>query len=151
MSDKFILYIGVGAIAVFGIIVIAYMMLRKKMNSSEVREIQRLREGTEEKKFSAEVVYQKLYIIYKKIPFLKRYLLKLRRRLEIVNIDDEYLIRKQSSKILTNTILIIIPITIAIIALTKENHLILAFLLIFEIFLVDTFIDGMVDKIDNKL
>ena len=93
---------GIGVL--FGIIVIAYMMLRKKLNSSGVREIQQLRQGTEEKKFSSEILYQKLYVKYLKIPFLKKYLLKIRRRLEIINIDDEYLTRKQSSKILTNTL-----------------------------------------------
>lgn len=151
MSSQLLLYFIGGAIALFAIIIIVYLLLRKKMGSSEARQIQQLREGTKEKRFSSEVLYQKLYIIYRKIPFLKRYLLKLRRRLEIINIDDEYLTRKQASKILTNTILIIIPATIVIIMLTKNNILILAFLLIFEIFMIDTFIDGMVDKIDNKL
>ena len=108
MSSDIILYFLMGIGILFAIIVIAYFMLRKKMNTSGVREIQKLREGTEEKKFSSEILYQKLYVIYQKIPFLKRYLLKIRRRLEIINIDDEYLTRKQASKILTNTILIIL-------------------------------------------
>jgi len=151
MSNDLFLYFAIGAGAVFGIIVIAYLILRKKMESSGIKEIQKLRKGTEEKRFSSEILYQKLYVIYKKIPFIKRYLLKVRRRLEIINIDDEYLTRKQSSKILTNALLIILPITLLIIILTKNNLLILFFLLVFELFLVDTFVDGMVDKIDNKL
>ena len=141
--------IGVGVL--FAVVVISYMMLKKKLDTSEVRQIQRLREGTKEKSFSSEVIYQKLYIFYLKIPFLKKYLLKIRRRLEIINIDDEYLTRKQASKILTNTLLIMTPVTLAIIALTKNNYLVLIFLLIFEVFMIDTFIGGMVDKLDNKL
>ena len=70
-----------------------------------MRQIQRLREGTKEKKFSAEVLYQKLYIFYLKTPFLKRYLLKLRRRLTIINVEDEYLTRRQSARIITNALL----------------------------------------------
>ena len=151
MSSQLFLYLAIGAVVIFAGIVVAYLILKKKMESSGIREIQQLRAGTEEKKFSSEVLYQKLYITYLKIPFIKRYLLKVRRRLEIINIDDEYLTRKQSAKILTNTILIILPITIAIILLTKNNYLVLSFLLIFEIFMIDTFMDGMVDKIDNKL
>ena len=150
-SSKLILYFGIAMAVLFGIIVITYVMLKKKMNSSGVREIQQLREGTKEKKFTLEILYQKLYVYYIKIPFLKRYLLKLRRRLEIVNIDDEYLTRKQASKILTNAILIVIPVTITVILLTKNNPLIMSFLLVFEVFLIDTIIGGMVDKIDNKL
>ncbi len=96
-------------------------------------------------------MYQKLYLFYLKTPFIKRYILKLRRRLEIINIDDEYLTRLQSSKILTKTFFLVIPITIAIILLTKNNMLLMSILLVFEIFMLDTFIDGMVDKIDNNL
>ncbi len=151
MSGNLPLYLMVGAGALFFVIVIVYLNLKKKMDSSGVREIQQLRAGTQEKNFSSEVIYQKLYVYYLKIPFLKRYLLKIRRRLEIINIDDEYLTRKQASKILTNTILIIIPVTLLIVLLTKDNYLVLCFLLVFEVFMVDTFMGGMVDKIDNKL
>ena len=151
MSNDILMYFLIGVVAVFAIIVVAYLIIRKKLNSSGVREIQKLRAGTEEKKFTSEILYQKLYVKYLKIPFIKRYLLKIRRRLEIINIDDEYLTRKQASKILTNAILIIIPLTIVIIAMTNQNTLLMTFLLVFEIFLADTIIGGMVDKIDNKL
>ena len=151
MSNDMLKYLLIGVIALFAIVVIAYLMLRKKMQSSGIREIQQLRVGTEEKKFTSEILYQKLYVKYLKIPFIKRYLLKIRRRLEIINIDDEYLTRKQASKILTNSILIIIPLTIIIILMTHENTLLMSFLLVFEVFLADTIINGMVDKIDNKL
>lgn len=128
---------------------IAYILLQK--NNKERKYITSLQQGTKKSKFSSEVIYQKLYLFYLKTPFIKRYILKLRRRLEIINIDDEYLTRLQSAKILTRTFLIVIPITIAIIILTKNNMLLMSMLLIFEIFMLDTFIDGMVDKIDNNL
>ena len=151
MSTDVLMYMLIGVGVAFAIIVIAYLLLRKKMQSSGVMEIQKLREGTEEKKFTKEILYQKLYVFYLKIPFVKRYLLKIRRRLEIINIDDEYLTRGQASKILTSAILIIIPLTIIIIIMTYENALLMTFLLVFEVFLADTVIGGMVDKIDNKL
>ena len=144
MSNDILMYLLIGVGGLFFIIVIAYLLLRKKMNSSGVREIQKLRAGTEEKKFTSEILYQKLYVKYVKIPFIKRYLLKIRRRLEIINIDDEYLTRKQASKILTNAILIILPLTIIIILMTNQNALLMSFLLIFEVFLADTLINGMV-------
>ena len=151
MSNDILLYFLIGILALFAIIVVAYLVLRKKMQSSGVREIQKLRAGTKEKKFTKEILYQKLYVKYLKVPFIKRYLLKIRRRLEIINIDDEYLTRMQTSKILTNAILIVVPLTIIIIMLTNQNPLLMWFLLIFEVFLADTLINGMVDKIDNKL
>ena len=41
----------------------------------------------QENKFSSDVTYQKLYLIYNKIPLLKRYVKKLRRKIEIISIE----------------------------------------------------------------
>ena len=144
-----LMYLMIGVGILFAIIVVAYIILQK--NNKEAKYIKQLQQGTKTSAFSSEIIYQKLYVFYLKTPFIKRYLLKLRRRLEIVNIDDEYLTRMQASKILTRAFLVVIPLTIAIIVLTKNNTLLMSILLIFEVFLLDTFIDGRVDKIDNNL
>ncbi len=149
MDNQMIKYLLYGVAGLFAVIILVYIILQK--NNKEQKYIQSLQQGTKKSKFSAEIIYQKLYLFYLKTPFLKRYILKLRRRLEIVNIDDEYLIRLQAAKILTRAFLIIIPVTIVIVALTYHNMLLMTMLLIFEVFLLDTFIDGMVDKIDNNL
>ena len=151
MNSNMLLYLMMGAGALFVAIVITFLIIKNKNQNSEIAQIRKLQQGTKEKSFSLEVMYQKLYVVYLKTPFLKRYLLKLRRRLAIINVEDEYLTRKQSAKILTNTLAIVIPLAIAIIAITKSNTLLMSMLLIFELFMVDTFIDGMVDKLDNKL
>ena len=151
MSNEVLLYIVIAAVALLAIVVIAFLILNKKMQSSEIKQIKALRQGTEKSSFSTEILFQKLDVYYRRIPILKRYLLKLRRRLEITNIDDEYLTRKQATQILTKALAIIIPTTVLVIVITKSNILLMAMLLIFELFLVDTIIDGMVDKIDNNL
>ena len=151
MDNTFIYYIMGGAAGAFVIIALIYYVLSKKMQTSEYKKIQRLQEGTKEKSFSTEVLFQKLYLTYIKIPFIKRYVLKIRRRLEIINIDDEYNTRKGTAKILTKTFAIIIPIIIITIVMTSQNILLMTILLIFELFMIDTFIDGSVDKIDNNI
>ncbi len=151
MSNQVIMYGLIGIAALFAIVIIVYIILMKRMNRLDVKQAMALKAGTDTNNFSMDVIYQKLYMIYIKIPGLKRYLVKLRRRLEIINIEDEYLTRRQSARILTNALLIIIPLTIGIILFTKNNTLLMAILLIFEIFMVETIIDGMVDKMDNKL
>ena len=151
MSNDILMYMLIGIGVLFVIIVLAYLMLRRKMQASGIREIQKLRAGTEEKKFTKEILYQKLYVKYLKIPFIKRYLLKIRRRLEIINIDDEFLTRLQTSKIITRALLIILPVTLIVIFMTKSNPLIMIIILIFELFIVDSLVDGMVDKLDNNL
>lgn len=151
MSDQIIFYIIGGASALFVIVLIIYFILSKKMKTSEYKRIQKLQQGTKESNFSTEILFQKLYLTYIKTPFLKRYVLKLRRRLEIINIDDEYVTRKEAAKILTKSLVIIAPIMIITIILTKSNYLLMTILLMFELFMIDTLIDGSVDKIDNTL
>ena len=151
MSTEMLKYIMMGTGVLFAIIIIAYLILNKKMQKSEYRQMKKLQEGTKASAFSMDIMYQKLYIAYMKIPFVKRYLYKLRRRLEILNIDDEYTTRKDTARILTKAILILIPVILLTILITSSNTLLMCILLIFELFIVDTMVDGMVDKIDNKL
>lgn len=151
MDNTIIYYIMGGTAGAFVIIAIIYYILSKKMQTSEYKKIQRLQEGTKEKSFSTEVLFQKLYLTYIKVPFIKRYALKIRRRLEIINIDDEYNTRKGTAKILTKTFAILVPIIILTIMFTSQNVLLMVILLIFELFMIDTFIDGSVDKIDNNI
>ncbi|MGN1270388.1 MAG: hypothetical protein ACI4UX_00050 [Clostridia bacterium] len=121
------------------------------MGKSDIRRMRELQQGTKENKFSADVIYQKLYLIYNKIPFLKRYVKKLRRKIEIISIEDEYITRRQTSKVITNSLLVIIPLTLAVFFFTKGNALLRVILLMFEVFLIETIMTGMVDKLDTKL
>ena len=151
MNTDLLKYVMIGALVAFGLIIVVYVILSKKMQKSEYKKIQKLQQGTKESKFSAEVLLQKLYLTYIKIPFLKRYVLKLRRRLEIINIDDEYNTRKDTAKILSKALAILVPVIIITIFITASNYLLMFILLMFEIFMMDTLIDGSVDKIDNNL
>ena len=151
MSNQVIFYIMGGSVAALVIIILAYYILSKKMQKSEYRQIRKLQQGTKAKSFSSEVLYQRLYITYSRIPFLKRYILKIRRRLEIINIDDEYSTRRDAAKILSRALAIVIPTAILTIIITSSNYLLMTILLIFELFMVDTIMDGSIDKKDTNL
>lgn len=144
------IFVGISAIAL-AFIVIAYLRLRKKSQNEDVVRIENLRKGTEQKDFSWDVFYQKLYIRYLKTPILKNYLMKIRRRLEINNIDDEFRTRLQSAKIITKALAVITPLTVVIIFLTHSNLLLMFIILIFELFMIDSFTDSLVNKIDDNL
>ena len=151
MSNQ-VIYIIMGAsVGILVFIVLAYYILSKKMQKSEYQQIRKLQQGTKEKTFSTEILYQKLYITYIRMPFLKRYILKLRRRLEIINIDDEYNTRRDSAKILTRALLIIIPTAVITMMITMSNYLLMVTLILFELFMIDTLIDGSIDKKDTNL
>ena len=98
-----------------------------------------------------DVFYQKLYIKFQKAPFIKRYLYKIRRRLEINNLDDEYLTRMQTAKIIFRAVILVTLLTIGVVVVTHNNLLLMGIILIFELFIIDTLTDSMVDKIDNNL
>ncbi len=121
------------------------------MKSKETKYIAQLVEGTKTNSFSMEVFYQKLYIYCTKVPFLKRYVLKIRRRIEIINLDDEYLTRRQTAEILLKAFILLIPLTLLVIFATRGNIILRLTLFLFEIFFLETFMEGKVDKIDNKL
>ena len=151
MSDSlFYIIIGIAGIGLLGVMV-WYFILSKRMNKEEMKYVKELRKGTKQNTFSLDIIYQQLYVFYTRIPFVKRYLAKLRRRLEIINVEDEYITRKQSAAYLTKAMLIIIPLTFIIIYLTNSNLLLMSILLIFEIFITEIIISGSVDKLDNKI
>ena len=143
----FLVIVGVA----FAAVIIMYMIIRKKRQNSDVVRIENLRKGTEQRSFSWDVFYQKLYIRYMHLPFIKAYLLKIRRRLEINNLDDEFTTRLQASKIITKALAIIIPLTVILIAITHSNILLMFIVLIFEAFIIDNLTDSMVNKLDNQL
>lgn len=147
-----ILYIIMGiTLGLLAIIVVAYLMLRKKMQNSDVKRINSLINDTKEKRYSLDVFYQKLYIKFQKASFIKRYLYKIRRRLEINNLDDEYLTRMQTAKIIFRAVILVTLLTIGVVVVTHNNLLLMGIILIFELFIIDTLTDSMVDKIDNNL
>ena len=151
MNTAITKYIAIIAAVFLVFILIAFFIINKKMSKSEYAKMKKLQKGTKAQGFSLELFYQKVYIRLIKTPFINRYLYKLRRRLEIINIDDEYVTRRESAKILLQGLIIFFGIAFATILITKNNFLLMSILLIFELFIVDTMIFGMVDKIDNNL
>ena len=151
MSTQMLKYIMIITVVLFVGIIVAYVILKRIMGKSEYAKMKKLQEGTKADGFSTDILYQKIYIRLIRTPFIKRYLFKLRRRLEIVNIDDEYTTRKEAAKIISKAAGIFLVIALLTILITHNNWLLMSILLIFELFIVDTMVQGMVEKIDNNL
>ena len=151
MSNQMLLYLMGGVAGLFGIILVVFLTLNKKMQTKETKYVSSLVEGTKQSSFNMDIFYQKFYIKAVRLPFVKKYALKLRRRLEIINLEDEFLTRKQTAQILFKAIMVIVPLTIVVIVLLKNNPLLMFTVLLFELFLIDSITDGMVDGIDNKI
>ena len=151
MSDQVLYYIIGGAGGAFILIIAVYFFLRTQLNKSDLKRIKELRAGTREKNFSLDVIYQRIYLVLKNFPITKRYLLKIRRRLEIIYIQDEYKTRRQAAKIILIIIALVIVATFLIFLLTKGDLLLRVTLLFLEAFLVETITTGTIDKLDTKI
>ena len=137
MSEQMLFYFMLGTGGIFLAIIFAYVLLRKKMMNKETMYVASLVEGTKESNFSMEIFYQKFYVFCTKIPGIRRYTLKIRRRVEIVNLEDEYLTRKQVAQVMFKAFLTIIPLTIVIILMTKTDMILMSTLLLFELFFIE--------------
>lgn len=151
LSDQlFFMLIGIMA-AAFAVIVIVYLYMAKKANNSKTKYLKNLVQTTQVKKFSVEIFYQKFYLFCISVPGLSWYTKKLRRRIEIINLGDEYLTRQQTSKVMSKIVPTVTISFITIILMTKGNMLLMSSLLLLLVFLVETLISGAVDKVENKL
>jgi len=151
MTNQMLMYLMIVAGGLFVVILIAFVILNNKLKSKETKYIAQLVEGTKTSSFSMELFYQKMYISCSKIPFLRRYIFKIRRRLEIINLEDEYLTRKQTAQIVFKGLMLIVPLTGLVVYLTRHNLILMLTLFLFEMFFIETLMDGMVDKKDNQL
>lgn len=151
MTNQMLMYLMIVTGGLLGVIIIAFVIVNNKLKSKETKYIAQLVEGTKTKSFSADIFYQKIYISCLKIPILKRYVSKIRRRLEIINLEDEYLTRKQTAQIVSKGLLVIIPLTAIVVYLARHNTILMLTLFLFELFFIETFMESMVDKIDNQI
>ena len=151
MPTDMLKYLIFGAIGLFAVVILAYYFLNKKLNGADKKYERQLRAGTKVSTFSMDIMYQKLYVIYAKIPFIKRYLRKIRRRIELINIEDEYNTRRNASKVMTKAVGIVLLLTIGIVVIASSNMLLLVMLLMLELFITETLVEASVDKIDNNL
>ena len=74
------IFAGVGLAA----ILTWYFILSKRLNKEDLKYIKELKKGTQNNQYSLDVISQKLYVFYTKMPIIRTYLAKLRRRLEII-------------------------------------------------------------------
>ena len=96
MSQNILLYV-IGIVgALFVLLILVYVIMSKKMQKKETRYVAQLVQGTKKSVFNMDVFYQKFYIKCTRIPFIRRYALKLRRRLEIINLEDEFITDRKS-------------------------------------------------------
>ena len=87
MDPKILLFLALGCFGGFFVILIIFLLHSKKQSKSQSAVLRRMMQ-TEGSK-SSDAFYQKMYNRLVNIPFVNRYVYKIRRRLELINDDDE--------------------------------------------------------------
>ncbi len=81
MSNQLLIYLMGGTIALLILIIIAYVLINKALNKGDRKYVRELRKGTKEKSaFSSEILYQKLYMIYMKVPRNKKIFIETKKK-----------------------------------------------------------------------
>lgn len=95
--------------------------------------------------------WQKMYLKIERVPVINRYLRKIRRRLELVNNDDEYTIRKETGRITFWGILIALSTSILIAYINRNNLFIMGVSLLGVIIVIENLTEQMINKVENRL
>ncbi len=100
---------------------------------------------------STEVFLQQIYTKLDSLPIVNRYLRKIRRRLELVNQNDEYMLRRNTAKITLRSILLTLSISILIAWINKDNLFIMITSLLGVLIVVENLTEQMITKVENRL
>ena len=106
---------------------------------------------TSETSKSSDAFYQKMYNRLVNIPFVNRYVYKIRRRLELINDDDEYLIRKETAKIGLKNIFLALSFSILLAYINREDLFMIIVSLIGVLIIIENMTERGVNKIEDKL
>lgn len=134
------------------ILVTVFLILKKRRESNKALMQAEKLIVKKKTKFSdyTDRFYQFAYNVYIKIPFVKRYLKKIRLKLEMVNDYTEYQIRNQSAKIMTYVLLLVILSMFVLISVIDDLYRALMVILV-VLFVGEKFIDFMVTRVEDKI
>ena len=145
-----VLFVGLPFVLFF-IILIAFFALQKKRQGSQSAVLNRMLKSADAKTGGADAFYQKIYNKIDRVPFINRYLRKIRRRLELINQDDEYTIRKETGKITLKGIFLFLLAAIILAYINRENTFIMCVSLLGVYIVIENLTEQMINKVENKL
>lgn len=133
----------------FFLLVIIFLLRRKKMEGSESAVLHRMMASEGSK--SMDAFYQKMYNKLVAIPFVNRYIYKIRRRLELINTDDEYLIRNDTAKIGLKNIFLTLIFAIVLAYINRDDLFMILVSFIGVLIVIENMTERGVSRIENKL
>ena len=135
----------------FAILMFVYYSLQKRYRGNKSAVLEKMMNEATSSSSGKDAFYQKVYIKIERIPVINRYLRKIRRRLELVNQNDEYTIRKDTARITLRAIVLALLISILIAWINKDNLFIMLISLLGVLIVIENLTEQMINKVENKL
>ena len=132
-------------------ILIAFFVLRRKNQSNQSSAIQKVMSQAGKSANSSTAFYQKVYLTMATMPIIRRYVYKIRRRLELLDNDDEYTVREHTGKIALKGTIFTFLAAIGLAYITREELFMMLVSLTGVLVVVENLTDMMVNKIEDKL
>lgn len=140
-----------GSLGLFGVILIALFFIQRKKASGKSQALQKMIQDSKAKKSMGDIFYQKVYVKVDSLPIVNRYLRKIRRRLELINNDDEYAIRRETGKITLRSIILALLTAILIAWVNRDNTFIMLVSLLGVMVFIENMTEQMINKVENRL
>ena len=138
-------------IIAFVAIVAAFLALRKKNQSDGSASLRRAINSSGKKANSSTAFYQKVYLTMATMPIIRRYVYKIRRRLELLDNDDEYTVRGHTGKIALKGVIFVSLASIGLAYITRNDLFLMIVSLIGVLVVLENLTDMMVNRIEDKL
>lgn len=129
--------------------VVMYMVLAKKNSTDTYSEMGKWVGKSSMKRFRARM-YQRSYIMLMRIPGIKKYVWKLRRRLEAINSYDEYTLRREAAK-LSLLSMGITAVFVAVLLLIHQSFFYFLWVMLGALVLHNMLMDIFVNRISTRL
>lgn len=137
-------------LAVIAFIIFIIITLKKEKGNGRKSDIYEKYFGKRINDHRMNLWYQKSYVFAQRVPFFKRYTWKIRKRLEILNIFDEYSIRRQTMKISLITFGLT-ALLILVFCLINNDLMIIFFIILGAVVLNGVMISSFVNRVEDTL
>ena len=146
----------IGMMSIMGVmltfIIIAFLMIQRKNKKSDKAALKRSLVASGKKSgLSKTAFYQKVYISLATTPIIKRYLFKVRMRLELVGNDDEYNVRAAAAKATLKAIILALVASLVLMYINRESTFMMIVSMIGVLVVVENITEMSVSKIEDKL
>ena len=149
--DKNLLLLLIAVPAVlFVFVLIAFLVIQKKNKANQSAALQKMLTSNNSA-MSSGAMLQRMYNRLITIPIIKRYVYKIRRRLELLHDDDEYTIRNEAAKISLRSIAFALIAAIVLAYVNREDLFMVFVSLIGIVVVIENMTDMMVNKIEDML